>query len=112
DSGNLAAVAVEIDADCSATRKDDLGDVRQVVFALIIRRFDFAQCSVQFFCVKTVDAGVDLFDETLIFSGVSLLDDLLKRVILIANDAPVASRVFETNTQNRAGCSSTVVMFD
>jgi hypothetical protein len=42
------------------------------------------------FAIKTVDAGVDLFDEALFFSGVSVFDDLLKRIVLIANDASVA----------------------
>src|SRR6185369_15002093 len=101
DSVNLAAVAVKIDADCPTTRKDDLGDVCQIVLTLIVSRLDFAKRSIQLFSLEAVDAGVDLLDEALLIIGVSVLDDLLKRVVLIANDATVTGRVFKTNTQDR-----------
>ena len=41
-----------------------------------------------------------------------LFDDLLKAVVLIANDAPVAGRVFEPNTQNRTSSAGVVMVLD
>ena len=58
DSGNFAAIVVQIDTDSSATRQNDLGNVRQVILALIVRRLDFAaERSIKFLRVKAVDAA-------------------------------------------------------
>ena len=87
--------------DVAAVGNDDCGHVCQIVLALIVCGFDASQRFEKFASVKAVDAGVDLFDLAFFFSRVSLFDDFLKGVVLIANDASVAGRVLEANTQNR-----------
>src|SRR6185437_1548227 len=95
-----------------AARENDLGDVRQIVFTLIVLRLDFAQGVKQRLGFKTVDAGIDLADLALFFRGVALLDDFSKMAIGVANDAPVAGRIVETNTQYRTVSTCVVVLFD
>ena len=92
--------------------KNDPGHVSQIVLTLVVRRLDFAKRLKKIFCFEAVDAAVDLFDLALFLVRVSLLDDLPKRVVLIANDASVVRRNFETNTQDCAGRAGVVVMLD
>ena len=100
------------DFDSAAVRFEDLGNVGQVILALLVLRLDSFQGVEQISGLETVNAGVYLANFSFLFGGVFLFDDLFKPDLVVANDAVVTGRVFQTHCEDRARGVSRAMMID
>src|SRR5262249_54445939 len=70
NTGNFARIVVRENLDLAALRKNDLGNVSQVILTLLVLWFDALQRLEEIRRFEAVDAGVDLPDSSFFLAGV------------------------------------------
>src|SRR6185503_12362388 len=112
DTRYFAWIVVQINADCAAQRKDDLGDVRKVILALVVCRLNASQRLKQVARFKAIDSTVDLADLSLLCGRIPLFDDARERAIFRSDDASVAGWIWHLDAQNRTRRARLAMMLD
>src|SRR5258705_10766095 len=104
---------MNINHDLATIGEEDLRNIGQIVFSLLVGRFDAAKRLKEFVRFKAIDSRVDFPNLTLLRSSVLVFNNSRERVLSIANHTAVSRRILEPNTQNRTvGASCTVVSYE
>src|SRR5258708_38326874 len=86
-----------IDRHHLAVVTQDARNIGQIVLTLTVGRLYARQCGKEFSAIKAINASIDFAKLALFVGGIPLLDNFHEAAIVVAHDAPITGRIFESD---------------